>query len=93
LKWEFYLPRIWEFCLPLPWEFCLPLPKGGTNDDRVKLEAVKDVLDRVGLKPVEKREYTGEIGFNLLNVDMSKYPKVENGSAISTKNRRPKKGD
>jgi len=62
-------------------------------EDRVKLDAVKDALDRAGLKPVEKREYTGEIGFNLLNIDMSKYPKVKNEARVSTKDKRAKKGD
>jgi len=61
-------------------------------EDRVKLDAVKDALDRAGLKPVDKREYTGEIGFNLLNIDMSKYPKVENEARVSTKDDSSEKG-
>jgi len=55
----------------------LEIVKGGTNHDRVKLEAVKDVLNRVGLKPVEKYQHSGELTYKLIDVDMSKYPKNE----------------
>lgn len=43
------------------------LIRDGTNDDRVKADMVKDILDRAGLKPVEKQqvEHSGGISFVL----------------------------
>jgi len=34
-------------------------------DNRVKLDAIKDALDRAGLKPVEKQEHSGEVKVNI----------------------------
>ena len=53
------------------------LVKGAGLEDRVNLDAVKDALDRAGLKPVEKYQYSGEMTYKLIDVDMSKYPKNE----------------
>ena len=37
------------------------LIKSATNDDRTKVDMIKDVLDRSGMKPQELVEHTGEI--------------------------------
>ena len=37
------------------------LIKSATNDDRTKVDIIKDVLDRSGMKPQELVEHTGEI--------------------------------
>ena len=41
----------------------------------------------------EKIEHGGKIEFNLLNVNMSKYPKDKNAVSVSAKDKRAKKGD
>ena len=37
------------------------LVRSATNDEKVKLDAIKDVLDRAGLKPVERIEHSGQM--------------------------------
>lgn len=64
----------------------------GVPEDRVSLDAVKDALDRAGLKPVDKREYSGEIGYRLLDCDVSKYPKGKN-ARVPTKNKGAEESD
>ncbi len=41
----------------------------------------------------EKIEHGGKIEFDLLNVNMGKYPKAKNGVSVPTKDKRAKKGD
>jgi len=71
----------------------LSLISGNEIENIVKLNAIKDILDRAGLKPVEKHEFIGEVGYKLLDVDISKYPKAKNAVSVPAKNKRPKKGD
>lgn len=49
----------------------------GTKEDRVKLDATKDVLDRLGIKEPEKAEleHSGEVLFKLENINLDKFPK------------------
>lgn len=44
----------------------------GVPDDRVSLDAVKDALDRAGLKPVEKVEHGGGLTIEPLKVVITK---------------------
>jgi len=53
----------------------LGIVKNGTADDRVKLDAIKDILDRVGLKPVERLAIGGDEKLEPLTVIIRKRDK------------------
>lgn len=40
----------------------------GNKEYTVQLGACKDILDRIGMKPIEKHEHSGEVGINLIDV-------------------------
>lgn len=45
----------------------LAIINDGSPDDRVKLDAIKDALDRAGLKPVEKVEHSGDMNIQIIS--------------------------
>ena len=50
----------------------LVIVKSGSDEDKVKLDAIKDVLDRVGLKPVERFAIGGDKKLEPLRIIVSK---------------------
>jgi phage terminase small subunit len=53
------------------------LVRSGTNDDKVKLDAIKDVLDRTGLKVAEKLEHSGKVELTLEGIIKKTYERLE----------------
>lgn len=54
------------------------LVRDGRNEDKVKLDAIKDVLDRTGLKVAEKLEHSGEVKLTLEGIIKKAYERLEN---------------
>ena len=59
-------------------EKLITLRRFGNREYGVQMAACKDILDRIGLKPKEQVEHSGEMVFRLIDVDMSGYPKQFN---------------
>ena len=57
------------------------LIKSATNDDRTKVDMIKDVLDRTGMKVTDKIEHSGDVTFKQLILESADY-EYENGEVV-----------
>lgn len=44
------------------------LVREASNENKVQLDAIKDVLDRAGMKPIEKLQHSGEVKVTFANI-------------------------
>ena len=61
-------------------------------DSNVRVKYLDMAYKLKGTYAAEKVEHGGEIGFKLLNIDMTKYPKVKNAISVPTKDDSSEKG-